>query len=75
MISCYGGASEAVNAKIGSAWKFRQLSGVLVGKQGLPLKQRERFNSVVLDQFCCTVVKRGNLLLRMRRGCMGRSVV
>ena len=30
MISCYGGASEAVSARIGSAWKkFRELSGVL----------------------------------------------
>ena len=40
MISCYGGASEAVSARIGSAWKkFRELNGVLVGKQGLSLKQ------------------------------------
>ena len=41
MISCFGGASEAVSARIGSAWKkFRELSGVLVGKQGLSLMQR-----------------------------------
>ena len=41
MISFYGGASEAVTVRIGSAWKkFRELSGVLVGKQGLSLKQR-----------------------------------
>ena len=41
MISCYGGALEAVSARIGSAWKkFRKLNGVLVGKQGLSLKQR-----------------------------------
>ena len=41
MISCYGGASEAVSARIGSTWKkFRQLNGVLVGKQGLSLKQQ-----------------------------------
>ena len=40
MISCYSGASETVSASIGSAWKkFRELSGVLVGKQGLSLKQ------------------------------------
>ena len=40
MISCYGGTSEAVNGRIGSAWKkFRELSGVVVGKQGLCLKQ------------------------------------
>ena len=48
MISCFGGASEAVSERIGSAWKnFKELS-------------------VVLDQFYCTVVKRGNLLLRMK---------
>ena len=41
MIICFGGASEAVSARIGSAWKkFRELSGVLVGKQGLSLMQR-----------------------------------
>ena len=40
MISCYGGASQAVSARIGSAWKmFKELSGVLVGKHGLSLKQ------------------------------------
>ena len=40
MISCYGGASETVSASVGSAWKkFRELSGVLVGKQGLSFKQ------------------------------------
>ena len=31
MISCYGGASDAVNAKIGSSWKkFKELSIVLI---------------------------------------------
>ena len=40
MISCYGGASEGVSSRIISAWKFRKLSGVLVGKQGLSLKLR-----------------------------------
>ena len=40
MISWYGGASEAVSARIGSTCKkFRELNGVLVGKQGLSLKQ------------------------------------
>ena len=40
MISCYGGASEAVSARIGNVWKkVRELSGVLVWKQGLSLKQ------------------------------------
>ena len=41
IISCYGGALEAVSARNGSAWKkLRELSGVLVGKQGLPLKKQ-----------------------------------
>ena len=40
MISCYGGASDAVRARMGKVWKkFRELKGVLVGKQGLSLKQ------------------------------------
>ena len=39
MIS-YGGASKAMNARIGSAWMFSELSGVLIGKEGLSLKQR-----------------------------------
>ena len=59
MISYYDGASESLSARIGSPWKkFRELSGVLFGKHGLSLKQwGKRFNSAVLDQFCCTVVK------------------
>ena len=41
MISCYGGVSEAVSARIGSAWKkFRELSDLLVGYQGFSLKQQ-----------------------------------
>lgn len=41
MISCYGGAPDAVSTRFGSVWKkFRKLSGALVGKQGLSLKQR-----------------------------------
>ena len=57
MISCFGGASEAVSARIGSAWKkFRELSGVLVGKQGLSLMQQGKiyhccFRPVLL--YCC----------------------
>ena len=39
-VSCYGGASEAVDARIGSAWKFSELSGVLFGKQDLSLKEQ-----------------------------------
>ena len=74
VISCYGGASEAVSGKIGSVWKkFKELNGVLVEKQGLSLKQRGRFISIVLDQFCRTVVKQGNLLLRRSRDYVGWS--
>ena len=48
IISYYCGASEAVSARIGSAWKkFRELSGRLVGKQGLSLKQRGK-----ISQYC-----------------------
>ena len=40
MISCFGGASEAVRARIRSAWKtFRELSGPLLKKQGLSVKK------------------------------------
>ena len=43
MVSCFGGASEAVSARISNAWKkFRELSGGLVGKQGLSLMQRRK---------------------------------
>ena len=64
-----------MSARVGSAWKkFRELNGVLVGKQGLSLKQRGKCISVVLDQFCCTVVKRGNFLLRMRQDFVGWSI-
>ena len=76
MISSYGVASEVVSARIGSAWKkVRVLSGVLVGKQDLSWSNGGRFISVVLDQFGCTFVKRGNLLLRVRRVCKGWSVM
>ena len=55
MVSCYSGVSEAVSARIVSACKkFRELSSMLVEKQGLSLLSG--FVSVVLDQFCCTVV-------------------
>ena len=44
MFRSYGRAlSEAMSAKISSAWKkFRELGGVLVGKQGLSLKQFDK---------------------------------
>ena len=55
MISCFGGASEAVSARIGSAWKnFRELSGVLVGKQGLSLMQQLFFGAEKDTNTCLT---------------------
>ena len=76
IIICYGKASEAASARIGSAWKkFKELSGMLVGKQGLSLKQQGKIYQCVLDQFCCTVVKRGHLVLQMRRNCAVWSVI
>ena len=59
MISCYSGASEAVSAIIGSVWKkFRELSCVLVRKQGLSLKQWGKIYQccvkLVLLHFCET---------------------
>ena len=56
MISCYGGASEAVSSRIGSAWKFTKLSGVLVGKQGLYSKQRGKIYQCCVRPallYCC----------------------
>ena len=61
MISCYGGASEAVSARIGSAWKkFRELSGVLVGKQGLSFKQQSKIYQCCVRPvllYCCEMWK------------------
>ena len=57
MIRCYGGASEALTARTGSAWKkFRENSRVLVGKQGLTLKQRGKIYQCCLRTvllYCC----------------------
>ena len=57
VISCYGGASEAVSARIGSAWnKFRELNGVLVRKQGLSLKQQGKIYQCCVRPlllYCC----------------------
>ena len=57
MISCYGGAFEAVSARIGIVWKkFMELSGVLVGKQGLSLKQRGKIYQCCVRPvllYCC----------------------
>ena len=40
MISCYSGALESLSERIGSAWKtFKELSGLLVRKHCLSLKQ------------------------------------
>ena len=57
VINCYGGAYEAVNARSGSLWKkIRELSCVLVGKQGLSLKQRGKIYQYCVRPvflYCC----------------------
>ena len=57
VISYYVGASEAKSVRMGSAWKkFREFSGVLVGKQGLSLKQRGKIHQFCVRQIllhCC----------------------
>ena len=77
LISCHGGASKAVITRIGNVWKkFRELSGVVVEKQGLSWKKWG-----MIYQWCitpllliCTVVKHGNLLLQMRHSCISWSI-
>ena len=60
-ISCYGGASEAVSAKIGSAWNnFRELGGVLVRKKGLFLKQQGKIYQCCVRPvflYCCETLE------------------
>ena len=55
IIICYGGTFEAVNARIGSAWKkLIELKGVLVGKHGLYLKQQGKmYQNCVGPVFVC----------------------
>ena len=57
MVSCFGGTFEAVSGRIRSAWKkFRELSGVLVGKQGLSLMQRGKIYQCCVRPvllYCC----------------------
>ena len=57
MISCYGGPSETVSARIGSVWKkFRELNGVLVRKQGLSLKKQGKIYQCCVRPvffYCC----------------------
>ena len=59
MISCYGGASQAVSARTGSvSKKSRKLSGVLVGRQGLSLKQQEKIYQCCVRPvllYCCEI--------------------
>ena len=51
VISYYVRASEAKSVRMGSAWKkFREFSGVLVGKQGLSLKQRGKIHQCCVRQ-------------------------
>ena len=75
MISYYGGASEAVTARIGNLWKkFRELNGVLVRKQGLSLKQRGKIYQCCVRPVFCTVVKHGVEHCMIRMMCEVRLV-
>ena len=56
LISCHG-ASKSVVTGIGDLWKkLRELSGVVVGKQGLSLKKCGMIISDVLHHFLCVVL-------------------
>ena len=61
-IISFGGVSEATCR---ARKKFRDLNDVLVGKQFIFEATGEDL-SVLLDQFCCAVVKHGNLLFWRR---------
>ena len=57
IISCYEGATETVSARIVSSWKkSREFSSVLVGKQGLSLKQQGKIYQCCVRpvlSYCC----------------------
>ena len=58
MFRSYGGASEKVNGRIGSAWeKFNGCNGVMFGKKGFSLKKFEKYTNLVSDRFFYDVVK------------------
>ena len=65
---CHDRASEAVSARIGSMWKkFRELRESCVSwKARFIFKTMGRFINVVFKQFCCTIVKHGDLMLWIR---------
>ena len=76
MISCYDGASEAVRARICSAWKkFRDISGVLVGRQGLSLKQPGKIYQCCVRLVLLHCCETRELTVAGRQGCVGWSVV
>ena len=62
MINCYCGVSEAVSARIG----VQGVKWCVNGKQSLSLKQWGKIYQCCVRPVLCTVVKRGNLLLRMK---------
>ena len=81
MISCFGRTSEAVSARIGSAWrKLRELSGVLVGKQGLSLMQQRKICQCCVRPvllYCCEtweLTVANEMRLRGVERCMIRMV-
>ena len=74
-MTSYGGASEAVIARIGSTWKkFRELSGVLGGKQGLSLKQREKIYHCCVRPVLLYYCETWEHTVANGRGCVSWSV-
>ena len=55
--------------------KFRELSGVLVRKQSLSLKQQGNIYQCCVRPVFCIIVKCGTLLLWVRQGCVGWSII
>ena len=71
----YGGASKVVSARFGCACrKFRELSDVLVRKQGLSLKQHEICQCCVrpVSLYCCETYVADEARLRGLEGRMIR---
>ena len=67
--------TERERERLRGTWnKFMELSGMLVRKQALSLRQAGKICGL-LNKFCYTVLKPWNLLLQMRQCCVGWSVV
>ena len=50
------------------------VKGCVSWEAGFIFEATRRFISVLLDQFCGTAVRHGNLLLQMMQSCVGQGV-